>query len=144
MNHEHQQHHQHHHPQLYGPQPHREQQYGDPGQPQVRRFMPPAPQWLVPTQPRWAPDYSHDYGEVDLRWAQIQPYCRDGYFVPHLARTSSDECKQGRRMPHVIPMGISEGMAFKEVGPRVKPDFRGAVPHEVQNTGMGCVYGSRS
>ena len=66
-NREHQQHHQ-----QYGGQPYGEQQYVDPRQPRVRKFLPPAPQWLVPTQPRWAPDYSHEYGEVDLRWAQIQ------------------------------------------------------------------------
>ena len=41
-------------------------------------------------------------------------------------------------------MGIPEGMAFNEVRPRVKPDIRGVVPHEVQTTGMGGVYGSRS
>ena len=116
----------------------------DPRQPRVRKFLPPAPQWLVPTQPRRAPDYSHKYGEVDLRWAQNQPYCRDGFFIPNLARTSSDEWKNGRRMPRVIPMGIPEGMEFKEVRPQVKPDIRGGVPHEVQTTGMGGVYGSRS
>ena len=47
-------------------------------------------------------------------------------------------------MPRVIPMGIPEGKASKEVRPRVKPDIRGSVPHEVQTTGMGGVYGSRS
>ena len=41
-------------------------------------------------------------------------------------------------------MGIPEGMAFKEVRPGVKPDIRGAVPHEVQTTGTGGVYGSWS
>ena len=44
------------HHQLYGAQPYGEQQYFDPRQPRVRKFLPPAPQWLVPTQPRWAPD----------------------------------------------------------------------------------------
>ena len=41
-------------------------------------------------------------------------------------------------------MVILKGMAFKEVRPRVKPDIRGAVRHEVQTTGMGGVYGNRS
>ena len=47
-------------------------------------------------------------------------------------------------MPRVIPMGIPEGMAFKEVRPQVKPDIRGAVPHEVHTTGIDGVYGSQS
>ena len=43
-----------------------------------------------------------------------------------------------------VTIRIPEGMAFKEVRPRVKPDIRGAVPHEAQTSGMGGVYGSLS
>ena len=47
-------------------------------------------------------------------------------------------------MPRVIPMGIPEGLAFKEARPRVKPDIKGPVPHETNTTGMGGVYGSQN
>ena len=128
----------------YTHQPYREQPPRDREATRTRRLLPQAPSWLISTPPRWSQDFSADYGEVDLRWAQIQPYCREGFFIPNLTRTSFAECKAGRRMPRVIPMGIPEGLAFKKVRPRVKPEIKGPVPHETNNTGMGGVYGSRN
>ena len=43
-------------------------------------------------------------------------------------------------MPRVIPEGKPEGLTFKEVRPRVKPDIKGPVPYETNTPGMGGVY----
>ena len=125
-------------------QPYREQPHRDREAARTRKLLPQAPGWLISTPPRWSQEISAEYGEVDLRWALIQPYCREGFFIPNLARTSFAEWKAGRRMPRVIPMGRPEGLAFKEVRPRVKPDIKGPVPHETNTTGMGGVYGSQN
>ena len=99
----------------YSDQRCREQPHRDREPARTRKLLPQAPSWLIPTPPRWSQDFSAEYGEVDLRWAPIQPYCRKGFIIPNLARTRLAEWKAGRCMPRVIPMGIPEGLAFKEV-----------------------------
>ena len=105
--------------------------------------LPDPPAWLQPIPKRWSSDYSPMYGgEVDLRWAQLAQYVRDGCFIPNLARVSQADWKAGRRIPKILPTGIPSGKAFQETTPWVKPAITGPVQHEPRTGGIAGVYGS--
>ena len=107
--------------------------------------LPDPPAWLQPIPKRWSSDYSPMYGgEVDIRWAQLAQYVRDGCFSPNLARVSQADWKAGRRIPKILPTGIRSGKAFQETTPLMKPAITGPVQHKPRTGGIAGVYGSWS